>query len=102
MDVEMAQLISNEQHEGLVNRVTNFIALPPFLVDGAEGRKAQIPITRWKQEIDMVVKSKVYKKELPTEILLPILYDNQWLLLIWDFARRVREALIFKEFVMKD
>jgi hypothetical protein len=50
----------------------------------------------------MGVKAKAYKKELPTEIMLPVFYGNQWLLLIWDFARRIREALSFKELVIKE
>jgi hypothetical protein len=51
MEVEMAQIISNEQHEGLMGRTTNMIALPPFVVDDASGRKTPMPIARWKQEL---------------------------------------------------
>jgi hypothetical protein len=78
------------------------IALPPLVVDSADGKKTTMPIARWRQEIDMGVKAKAYKKELPTEIMLPVFYGNQWLLLIWDFARRIREALSFKELVIKE
>jgi hypothetical protein len=85
-----------------MGRTTNMIALPPFVVDAADGKRTQMPLARWKQEMDMGVKSKMYRKELPTEILMPVFYGNQWLLLIWDFARRIREALSFKDLVIKE
>jgi hypothetical protein len=34
---------------------------------------------------------------VPTWLLLPVKHFDQWMLLIWDFARRVRETVIFKE-----
>jgi hypothetical protein len=73
MVVEMAQIISNEQHEGLLGRTTNMKALNPFVDDDAFGRKTiPIPIARWKQEFDIGKKSKMYRKEFQTEIIMPV------------------------------
>ncbi len=50
----------------------------------------------------MVVKSKAFKKEVPVEVILPLKHFDHWLLMIWDFAKGLRETLIFKELTLDE
>jgi hypothetical protein len=50
----------------------NMIALPPLKTETVPGVMTSLPYARWRQEIDMAIKSKAYRKDLPTEILLPV------------------------------
>ncbi len=51
----------------------------------------------WNQRVDMPIKSKTFKREAPTEFLLPLRYCGRWMLLMWDCAKTTRETLIFEE-----
>ena len=88
-------MVSSEQHGKTLNRQANIVALPPFVIKIVDG-KITLPLTGWRKEMDMEVKSKSHRKDLPTEILLPVKHHNQWLLLIWDLQEKKRFSMIFK------
>ena len=50
----------------------------------------------WNQEVDMAIKSKTFRRDTPTEFLLPLRYCGWWILLVWDCAKMTRETLIFE------
>jgi hypothetical protein len=77
------------------------VVLPPLVTETRPNTITQINLTRWRQEVDLMMKSKAFKKEMPVEVLLPLKHFDHWLLMIWDFAKGGRQSLIFKELTME-
>jgi hypothetical protein len=55
-----------------MGRVVNKVALPPLRTETGPGKKTSVPLARWRQEIDLGMKSKAFRKDMSTEVLLPV------------------------------
>ena len=84
---------------GDMSRTCNRIALPPFKVTVNEKTKKwiQLPCDVWKVELDTFVSDRGFRRNLSTEIVLPFMYMDRWMLGVWDCKALRRDLLIFKE-----
>ena len=65
-------MTSKDQHECVFGRTVNMIALPTIKTEKEASKKTSMSLVRWRQEIDLRLKSKVYRKDMPTELILPV------------------------------
>jgi hypothetical protein len=66
-------------------------------VDEKSLKWTRLPTPVWKMELETCVNNKGFRDNLNTEVVLPFLYMDRWMLAVWDCEALRRDLLIFKE-----
>ena len=66
-------------------------------VDEKSMKWTQLPTSVWKMELETCVKGKGFRANLNTEIIMPFMYMDSWMLSVWDCEFLRRDLLFFKE-----
>ena len=98
-EVKEMMKIFTEWRASDMSRNSNRLALPPFkvIMDGKSLKWTQLPTPVWKMELETCVNGKGFRDNLNTEVVLPFLYMDRWMLSVWDCVSLRRDLLIFKE-----